>query len=78
MPNQNKKQELLDLLKLHYGFKGFWPGQEKAIDNILKEKSSVVIMPTGGGKSLIYRYQWLPPDQESSRAFLLCPDTYQH
>jgi len=51
----NKKQQLLELLKIHYGFKNFWPGQEKAIDNILTDKSSLVIMPTGGGKSLIYQ-----------------------
>ncbi|MDD5071165.1 MAG: RecQ family ATP-dependent DNA helicase [Patescibacteria group bacterium] len=50
-----KKQQLLELLEIHYGFKNFWPGQEKAIDNILAGLSSVVIMPTGGGKSLIYQ-----------------------
>jgi ATP-dependent DNA helicase RecQ len=51
----NKKQQLLDLLKLHYGFDSFRLGQEKAIDNILEGKSTIVIMPTGGGKSLIYQ-----------------------
>ncbi|MDD5291435.1 MAG: RecQ family ATP-dependent DNA helicase [Patescibacteria group bacterium] len=50
-----KKQQLLELLKIHYGFKDFRPGQEKAIDNILAGLSSIVIMPTGGGKSLIYQ-----------------------
>jgi len=52
---EQKKQQLLELLKIHYGFKNFWPGQEKAIDNILAGVSSIVIMPTGGGKSLIYQ-----------------------
>ncbi|MFH1822872.1 MAG: RecQ family ATP-dependent DNA helicase [Patescibacteria group bacterium] len=56
MPNTNKqKQQLIELLKLHYGFTNFWPGQEEAIDNILAKKNSVVIMPTGKGKSLIYQ-----------------------
>jgi len=55
MLNQNKKQQLLELLRIHYGFRNFWPGQEKAIDNILAGLSSIVIMPTGGGKSLIYQ-----------------------
>lgn len=55
MPTQSKKQQLLELLKLHYGFEKFWPGQEKAIDNILAGISTVVIMPTGGGKSLIFQ-----------------------
>lgn len=55
MPENNKKQQLLELLKLHYGFKAFRPGQEKVIDNILADQSTVVIMPTGGGKSLCYQ-----------------------
>lgn len=52
---KKKKQELSELLKIHYGYSDFRLGQEKAIDNILLGKSTVVIMPTGGGKSLIYQ-----------------------
>ena len=52
---EEKKQQILELLKLHYGFNSFWPGQEQVIDHILAGQSSVVIMPTGGGKSLCYQ-----------------------
>ncbi len=54
MPN-NKKQELKTLLRIHYGYDSFRRGQEQAIDAVLDGQDTVVIMPTGGGKSLIYQ-----------------------
>lgn len=50
-----KKQQLQELLKIHFGYESFLPGQERAIDNILAGRDTVVVLPTGGGKSLIYQ-----------------------
>lgn len=50
-----KKEQLKELLKIHFGYESFRPGQERAIDNILLHKNTVVVLPTGGGKSLIFQ-----------------------
>lgn len=42
-------------LKKYFGFDKFKGEQEHAIRNVLKGNDSFVLMPTGGGKSLIYQ-----------------------
>ena len=42
-------------LRQYFGFREFLDGQETVIANILSGRDSMVIMPTGGGKSLCYQ-----------------------
>jgi ATP-dependent DNA helicase RecQ len=43
------------LLKTVFGFDEFKPLQREVIDNVLKKRDTLVIMPTGAGKSICYQ-----------------------
>jgi ATP-dependent DNA helicase RecQ len=42
-------------LKQYFGFGGFLDGQEEVISEIVSGKDGLVVMPTGGGKSLCFQ-----------------------
>jgi len=50
---QNLKAK--DILKQIFGFSSFRNGQEEIVKNIIDDKQTLAIMPTGAGKSLCYQ-----------------------
>ena len=49
-----KNISLTEKLHQYFGFDRFKGKQEAAIQNVLNGNNTFVLMPTGGGKSLIY------------------------
>ena len=47
--------QIRDVLKTHWGYDGFLPLQQEAMRCVLDDRDSVVVLPTGGGKSLCFQ-----------------------
>ena len=49
------QDQLLEVLGRYWGYATFRPLQREAMDAILGGRDSVVVLPTGGGKSLCFQ-----------------------
>src|SRR5215468_9248852 len=42
-------------LREHFGYPDFRPGQSQAVESVLLGRDTLVVLPTGGGKSLCFQ-----------------------
>ncbi len=49
------RQQALGLLKQFYGYDQFYPTQWQVIEHVMAGNDAVVLMPTGGGKSMCFQ-----------------------
>ncbi|MDR2139698.1 MAG: DNA helicase RecQ [Tannerella sp.] len=64
------KQDITEALKFHFGFGKFKGNQKAIVENVLAGKDTLVLMPTGGGKSLCYQ---LPSLMMEGTALVISP-----
>jgi ATP-dependent DNA helicase RecQ len=64
LPQTEARPDLQALLRRHWGYNTFRPGQEQIVNGIRQGLDVCVVMPTGGGKSLCYQ---LPAALDTAR-----------
>lgn len=62
--------EIIKTLKTYFGFESFRPLQKEIIDTVVSGKDALVLMPTGGGKSICYQ---LPALVKNGTAIVVSP-----
>jgi len=55
MTSTNTYPDVHTALKKYFGYDHFKPGQHEALQSVLSGHNTLVVMPTGAGKSLIYQ-----------------------
>ena len=55
MKQNHDIKNAIDVFKKYWGYDSFRPGQEDAIRSVLEGRETMVLFPTGGGKSLCYQ-----------------------
>ncbi|HEY9893647.1 MAG TPA: DNA helicase RecQ [Candidatus Sericytochromatia bacterium] len=55
MPQFHSLEEVLKSLKDFFGYDTFRPGQQQIVEEALQNRDLLIIMPTGGGKSLCFQ-----------------------
>jgi ATP-dependent DNA helicase RecQ len=54
-PAATSEAGLAEVLERYWGYTSFRPLQREAMDAILERRDSIVVLPTGGGKSLCFQ-----------------------